>query len=293
MTGSVTRLHFARPPGTGRRYLRIATSRKPARLPAGSSIPELEAVQAPQPIESSHLGEFLRVCGLDETAQVPLTYPHVLAARLQLALLSSPAFPLRLLGLVHLRNEIVQYRPIGAEDKIGLRITVGGHRDTDKGQEFDIVTRATRGDELVWLETSTALARGPRTAKTTSSGETPPPDQPSFTDRVSWQVPADIGRRYAGVSADYNPIHLSPMTAKWFGFRRPIAHGMWSVARCFGELGLSYPRRRCEARVAFGKPLYMPGWVVLDSRSDGERTDYRLCDPEGGRVFLSGAIDYF
>ena len=33
-----------------------------------------------------------------------------------------------------------------------------------------------------------------------------------------WTVPADTGRRYAQISADYNPIHLTDITARivWF-----------------------------------------------------------------------------
>src|SRR6266487_1403229 len=49
---------------------------------------------------------------------------------------------------------------------------------------------------------------------------------------VVWELPADLGRRYAAVSGDRNPIHLYRLTAWLFGFRRPIAHGMWAAARC-------------------------------------------------------------
>ncbi|MGW8367999.1 MAG: MaoC/PaaZ C-terminal domain-containing protein, partial [Gammaproteobacteria bacterium] len=105
-------------------------SRKPSRLADGLTIPEMEAVQAPRPIDGMHLRDYRRVCGLEETDAVPLVYPHVLAAPAQLALLSHPDFPLRLLGLVHLKNEIVQYRLIAPGDQLGLRVSVGGHRDT-------------------------------------------------------------------------------------------------------------------------------------------------------------------
>ena len=46
----------------------------------------------------------------------------------------------------------------------------------------------------------------------------------------------DIGRRYGAVSGDRNPIHLYPLTARLFGFRRAIAHGMWTKARCLAAL---------------------------------------------------------
>ena len=55
------------------------------------------------------------------------------------------------------------------------------------------------------------------------------PDAPARG--LIWRLPADLGRRYASVSGDRNPIHLYGVTAKAFGFPRQIAHGMWSKAR--------------------------------------------------------------
>jgi hypothetical protein len=287
------RLNFSRPPKSGTRYLSIATSRKPVRLEAGQSVPDMEAVQASRKIDFRELRHYCRVCGLADNGTLPLTYPHVLAARAQLALLSSKAFPLRLLGLVHLRNEILQYSQIAVADKLGVRINVGGHRETDKGQEFDIVTRVTRGDELVWLETSTALARAARPAGSRSTRSAEPELERMLGDSVSWQAPENAGRSYARVSGDFNPIHLFRTTARWFGFRQPIAHGMWTLARCLGELDIARSDGRCSVTTNFGKPLYLPGWSVLSSTDDGATMHYRLTDPEKRRVFLSGAIERF
>ena len=55
-------------------------------------------------------------------------------------------------------------------------------------------------------------------------------------------VPGDIGRRYAGVSGDPNPIHMYAVTARLFGFKSAIAHGMWSYARVLAALGAQRPR---------------------------------------------------
>lgn len=41
----------------------------------------------------------------------------------------------------------------------------------------------------------------------------------------------DTGLRFAAVVSDYNPIHLYPASAKLFGFKRPIAHGMYIAAK--------------------------------------------------------------
>ena len=51
----------------------------------------------------------------------------------------------------------------------------------------------------------------------------------------TFQTFKDTGLRFAGVVADYNPIHLKSWSAKLFGFKRPIAHGMFVAAKVFHE----------------------------------------------------------
>jgi hypothetical protein len=46
----------------------------------------------------------------------------------------------------------------------------------------------------------------------------------------------DVGRKYAKVSGDCNPIHLYAATAKLLGFKTAIAHGMYSKALVFSKL---------------------------------------------------------
>lgn len=54
--------------------------------------------------------------------------------------------------------------------------------------------------------------------------EDQPVEAPDATQE--WSLASDLGRRYARVSGDINPIHLHALSARAFGFRRAIAHGM-------------------------------------------------------------------
>ena len=74
---------------------------------------------------------------------------------------------------------------------------------------------------------------------------------------ATWRIPDDAGRRYAKVSGDVNPIHLSGLTAKAFGFKRAIAHGMWVKARVLGALAGRLPDA-LSVDVGFRKPLFLP-----------------------------------
>jgi acyl dehydratase len=52
-----------------------------------------------------------------------------------------------------------------------------------------------------------------------------------------WQLGVDTGRAYAAVSGDFNPIHLSVLSAKALGMRRSIAHGMYLASRALADVG--------------------------------------------------------
>jgi acyl dehydratase len=47
----------------------------------------------------------------------------------------------------------------------------------------------------------------------------------------TWQLGGDVGRRYGLLTGDLNPIHLHPLLSALFGFKRPIAHALFLVAR--------------------------------------------------------------
>jgi acyl dehydratase len=93
-------------------------------------------------------------------------------------------------------------------------------------------------------------------------------------------VPGDIGRRYAGVSGDRNPIHLHALTARAFGFPSAIAHGMWTLARSLATLDGRLGERH-NSEVEFRAPLRIPGRARL--RLAGEDGTWRaaLESPDG------------
>jgi acyl dehydratase len=105
-----------------------------------------------------------------------------------------------------------------------------------------------------------------------------------------WRIGEDAGRRYAAVSGDRNPIHLHPLTARAFGFRRAIAHGMWTKARCIAALEGRLPAAY-TVDVAFKLPVLLPAKVGLSTESTGDGGwRFGLCDARSGRPHLAGTI---
>ena len=103
-------------------------------------------------------------------------------------------------------------------------------------------------------------------------------------------VEADIGRRYAKISADYNPIHLSDITARLFGFKQAIAHGMWSKARCLAALQDKLPNSGYSVDVAFHRPLFLPAEVVFNSAVNTQGESFSLQNKQSGVLHLLGQI---
>ncbi len=47
---------------------------------------------------------------------------------------------------------------------------------------------------------------------------------------------AHLGVQYGYISGDWNPHHLWPWSARLLGYRKPIAHGMWTMAKALSLL---------------------------------------------------------
>jgi acyl dehydratase len=253
----------------------------------GDALPDTELVLADATVDREHLAAYDAVCGFRLSDVAAPTYLHVLAFPLAMRLMTDPDFPFGVMGLVHIANRIDQHRPVRAGESVELRVRADDLRDHDRGRQFDVVGEAWSGDELVWEDRSTYLRRGGGGG----SERKPRPDEPAPpTGGAVWRVPGDIGRRYAAVSGDRNPIHLHSATAKLFGQPAPIAHGMWLKARCLAALEGRYGES-CSVVVRFKLPVRLGSKVAFTSSvsGDGERA-FEVSSAGDGKPHLSGTL---
>lgn len=279
------------PPGSASLYARAALPMIPlaSRLPFvgghGSEIPDVEMELRGVRAEPARVAAYADVCGFAERDPLPPTFPHILAFPLHMRLMTDGRFPFPVVGLVHLKNRIAVHRPIGAKEALDLRVRPTPLEPHSKGQTFSLITEARAGGELVWEEQSTMLRRGKSGGGGGGSGaQEARAEAPPYRDE--WKLPDGLGRRYASVSGDRNPIHLHPLSARLFGFPRAIAHGMWTKARCLGALGQSLPDA-FEVSVEFRKPILLPGRVVLGAAPDGR---IQVRSAQDARVHLDGRV---
>jgi acyl dehydratase len=233
-----------------------------SRLPfvggGGRDVPDLTLRLSDVPIEPDRLSTYNRVCGFDLRDTIPAAYPHVLAFPLQLSLMTDPGFPFPAIGLVHIANRITQHRPIRTSDRLQITVWATPVEDHPRGKQFSLRSEARVGEELVWEEVSTNLRRGGGSEYGAPSPGSELPRAEDLPATATWTLAGDLGRRYGSVSGDLNPIHMHPLTARPFGFKSAIAHGMWTKARCLGALQARLPDA-FTVEVAFKKPILLPG----------------------------------
>jgi acyl dehydratase len=259
---------------------------------SGDTLPDLALTRHDVPVDRAHLASYAEVCGFPLKETLPVTYPHLLAFPLHLRIMTDGSFPFPAIGTVHLANSVTQLRPIAASERLQVTARPENLRPHAKGRVFDLVTHVHSAGELVWQETSTFLRVG-------RSGLDEPGHPEGRLDRpeeeleqpaptgTTWRLGADLGRRYAAVSGDHNPIHLYRLTAKAFGFPRQIAHGMWSKARCLAALDGRLPEE-VTVDVAFKKPLLLPGRVLFASARRDAGYAFALSRPQDGKPHLLG-----
>lgn len=235
-------------------------------------------------IDPAHVAAYASVCGFEPRDRVPLPYPHMLAFPLHMDIMTSSEFPYPAIGTVHVGNSIHQLRPIRAGERLDLSVTATNLRPHPKGRVFDMLAHADVDGERVWESTSTYLRFGKGDPDAAPAGE---PFEVVPGNGVEWKLPANLGRRYAAVSGDRNPIHLYPLTAKALGFNRQIAHGMWSLARCVAAIDTRLPGE-VTVDVEFKKPIFLPDRVAFGSRVVDGGIDFSLTDPGKGSPHLVG-----
>jgi acyl dehydratase len=235
-------------------------------------------------VDRGRLAAYDRVCGFRLSDTLPPTYPHVLAFPLAMELMAAGDFPFGVLGLVHVGNAIEQRRPLDAGEPLDLRLWAERLGEHPRGRTFDVVAEGYVDGALAWRDRSTYLHREARGGEKRDR-ETPEPPAAG----AEWHVPGDIGRRYAGVSGDRNPIHMHGIPARLFGQKAAIAHGMWTKARCLAALEPQLPDA-FTVEVAFKLPVLLPAKVAFATwTEDGERR-FALHDARSGKPHLTGAV---
>lgn len=261
-------LNYSSKPKSGSAMLRaFVLPRKGFNTAVG--LPAIKATWKGAQADKKALNDYLDTLKLEKNPNLPILYPHVMAGSMHTHMLSHKTFPFRLLGSVHLKNRITQYKAIPINAVMDLHSEISSYRLVKKGLEFDVTTVATINGEMVWHEVSINFQAG------RFGGDTNPSEITSFelnnlnnSDKTSnWNVPSNRGKKYAKFSGDYNPIHISTLAAKLFGLKRDIAHGFGVLAEAIEQSTAIAQaggiEKTLQVDVIFKGPVYLNSDVYL------------------------------
>lgn len=280
----VPEIQLAEIPALGRLYLGAAAAAAKAKISSPHASRELPAVRhvvRGARVDLDRLTDFQRLVLHSAQDYLPTGYVHTFAFPVAMSLMAREDFPLPLLGMVHLSNRVQHLRPIHYAEPLTVTAwaeNLAGHR---AGTRVDLLAEVSAGrGEVVWRGRSTYLAKGvflPRLDRPEERG--PRSDFVPPLPTALWRLGADAGRNYAKVSGDFNPIHLSSLSAKALGMKRSIAHGMYLASRVVSDAApaLSDPY---EWTINFEAPVFLPATVAVAIRIGG---------PIDGAVSVGGA----
>lgn len=244
-------------------------------------------------INAKHCNNYNRLtnwhCSL--AALVHPNYMQTLSLPMQLDMMVDSSFPFKPLGLVHMANQIQVNCLPEQNQSVDVYTYFGDVYFHRKGWLFEVLTQVHATDFVVkkndigesapqamLIGKSYYLARAkhePQDIQSLAQQYSSGPNwiaaqkidlanaglaQQNNVYNTKMRFDENIGRRYARISGDYNPIHLHPLTAKLLGFKKAIAHGMYSKALVLSNIAKVVPfyQQGFTINTVFIQPILLP-----------------------------------
>ncbi|UVW27772.1 MaoC/PaaZ C-terminal domain-containing protein [Massilia sp. H6] len=197
---------------------------------------------------------------------VPVTWWYLLAQRAHLATMLEPRFPFKIVGVVHMDNALSEHGRAEPGQAIIVKTVLRLLPPSSSGAlRCTLETTGSAGGAPVFNCTSTYLIR--RGAR---SGAKPAHDAAASSGEIvaQWTLDAAAGRRYARLSGDWNPIHLTGWSARLMGMRTPIIHGMHTLAASCAALEQHSGRHATSISCRFRAPIALGSSVSLRAQME-------------------------
>lgn len=233
------------------------------------------SVEPPIALDKNRLAMFKKIVGHASKSEVPLLFPITESFRLVIQSMLLPSFPVNILGSVLLKSRHVLLRAIGEGEKLSWKskVSSAGIRSTIKGDtEIDIFNTASDVEgQAVWKTVVTVIVLGKNRNK--GAVQAPPVPIPRVERREieHWSLDSSVGRQYGLLSGDLNPIHIHWTLSRIFGFKRPIAHALFLVAKAEASLrsaGIA-PLYPSIIETEFKRPTLLPAKLIMTIDEEG------------------------
>jgi acyl dehydratase len=279
---------------------------RPATLDQDAVLKKICMVYPGVTIDQEKVNRFKQVCGYDRNkSNVPAAFIQSLFIGMMSQFISSSFFPINPMGLIQTGQSFELIQPVSPGQKLDLYCRILDMTRKEKGIASRFLMEAALAcdnpenkafaasdeKELVWQGIATYLTRS--TPNPPPPKKKQPPQDTHLPVKETIEVPVNTGRRYARVSRDFNPHHLYTWTALPMGFKHPIAHGIWSMARAGASLekAAGYPTLT-GMDGAFKLPIFMPARITLGYSFSGTHALFELRDKAKGLPHLKGSFRF-
>lgn len=229
-------------------------------------------------IDQTHYEKFCKEVAWLESGRIHPLYLQMVSLPLQMQCLLDKQSPFPLLGLIHSGNRVDVLSDYDISEWFEFRVRFSDVTPHVRGWEVHVLLDVLQHGKLVYRATSRYLVKvkavhvAPYFTTTQNQAECNIP----FKSKIAGVcVASDTGRRYAKLSHDYNPIHLTSLSAKVFGFKTAIAHGMWTLSRAISAFEAHREEENTGAAnyidCQFKKPVSLPSSIDISQRSDNEK----------------------
>ena len=254
-------------------------------------------------VEKSPYQKYCDMVGWDARRPLHPCYLQMLSLPLQLKCLTTPKSPFPVMGLVHMGNRIRLSHTYEIGVPVHLYASYSGVRQHHRGWEIDITVSGRQERQRIYEATASYLVR-------VNAAHVEP--ERNWSRRAQDDAPLVLpegmavcgelaagrgtGRRYAALSGDVNPIHLSRLSASVLGFRKAIAHGMWSLAATGSVIlkdAWQDPAPQSGSVLLqnrFMSPLMLPGKAQVYATPQGSEREFIVTNTSLSAAHLQGTL---
>ncbi len=229
-------------------------------------------------------------------SRLHLNFFYLLAQQAQLHYMSGKHFPFKPTGMIHVANRLDCLAPWDVQADYSME--VGSALSARAGSQSPRVYFRTRfyqnNQQVVECLSEYAFKlKQPLDVEFKADPAyvlTAPRDAGKVSAKLidRWELAGTLGRQYAAISKDYNPIHLSGLSARLFGFDQPIMHGMYLASRCAFAVEHLTGRTLQHQNVHFLKAVPLPS--RLRFVCDHEMVQFYLLDERRNVAYVRGSF---
>ncbi|KNC85647.1 hypothetical protein SARC_02168 [Sphaeroforma arctica JP610] len=240
--------------------------------------------------DAGNLAAYSKVLGvqakcIEKFGEIPVLYPQTQMFMSLIERLCEADYPFPLLGMVHVSNFVRQERALRVDETFTSKFKVcEAVRNSKRGTIVEYQSHLVDAEGLIpWTSTMTVLHvhRNPLTPDDVKNAIEVPVEGDDVVEKP-FLLAESAGRKYAAVSGDYNPIHMHGMLAKLMGFRKAIAHGLYTIGTVNAEIMNTTPAKfPIVTQAYFKRPAFLPSKNVVRTQVRTDGTAFSVNSSEG------------